>query len=56
MATQWESVIVICDRVRMRLQLLSSHDLLDIPRVAIEHENQCFVIEVGHLGVEVGHI
>jgi hypothetical protein len=34
------------------LQFLGSHNLLNVLRVAIEHENQGFIIEVADLGFE----
>jgi hypothetical protein len=38
------------------LQFLSSHDLLHISRIRVEHENQRLVVEVGHLAVKRGYV
>jgi hypothetical protein len=38
------------------LQFLGSHHLLHITRVGVEHEDQSFVVEVGHLALQWGDI
>ena len=51
--------LLLTDSRRSRqshLQLLRSHDLLDVARIGVEHEYQCLVIEVGHLALERGDV
>jgi hypothetical protein len=38
------------------LQLLGCYNLLDVLGVAVEHEYQCLVIEVGYLILEGGDV
>lgn len=38
------------------LQLLRSHNLLDVSWVSIEHEDQCLIVEIGHLALERGYV
>lgn len=38
------------------LQFLSSHYLLHISRIRVEHEDQSLVVEVGHLTVKGGYV
>jgi hypothetical protein len=38
------------------LQFLRSHDLLDITRVRVEHEDQGLVVEVGHFALKRGDV
>lgn len=35
---------------------MRSHDLLDIPRIGVEHEDQRLVVEVCHLALERGYV
>lgn len=34
------------------VQFLGSHDLLDVAWIAVEHEDQGFIVEVGHLALQ----